>query len=103
MYCRLNPGKYLRVVSTKEADNVLSTAFDNLGDIGRDRFYAWRRTKYVGLSRTRVLAFLDSQEFHQLALPVRKQKVIHSIVTEMNMQRSQADFNVAWPTEPPTP
>lgn len=70
----------------------VSTEYNALGDIGRDRFFAWLATKYVGINRRRVMKFLMNRGLHQLSLPVRKEKVSQSIVAEAPMQRWQADL-----------
>ena len=61
---------FLQVVSSGDVEDVLAREYEALGDIGRDRFYAYLANKYVGISRRRVLKFLSNQELHQLSLPV---------------------------------
>ncbi len=52
-----------QVVPITQIDSVLSSLYKTLGDLGRDRFYAFVAGKYIGISRPRVQQFLNNQNF----------------------------------------
>ena len=81
-----------RVVPIEHVNDILASLYKELGDIGRDRFYAMIKNKYVGISRPRVQRFLDNQELHQLVRQVKRQPVNHAIVVSKPMERWQADL-----------
>lgn len=82
----------LRVVPMSDIQNTLTKLYEQLGDIGRDRFYALIKQKYVGISRRQVWHFLENQELHQLLRPVKRQKVSRPIVASEPMERWQVDL-----------
>ena len=81
-----------QVVPKSEIDKILAKLYKDIGDIGRDRFYALIKSKYVGISRPQVQAFLNNQELHQLVQQVKKQRVNKAIVASKPMERWQADL-----------
>ena len=84
-------GKLL-VVPESRRDDVLRGHYEQVGDIGRDRFYNLLTRKYLGITRRQTHEFLANQEVHQLALPVRRQKISRPITTSAPMERWQADL-----------
>ncbi len=82
----------LQVIPVQEIEQTLAKLYKEIGDIGRDRFYALIRSKYVGISRPQVQAFLNNQELHQLVQQVKKKRVNKAIVTSRPMERWQADL-----------
>ncbi len=81
-----------QVIQINEIDDVLTLLYKSIGDIGRDRLYAHVASKYIGISRPRVMQFLNNQELHQLVRPVVKQRVNIAIIAPKPMQRFQADL-----------
>jgi hypothetical protein len=81
-----------QVISITEIEKTLAQQYKAIGDIGRDRFYALIKSKYVGISRSQIQAFLNNQELHQITQQVKKQRVNKAIVTSRPMERWQADL-----------
>ncbi len=81
-----------QVVPEAQIESVLAAHYKLLGDLGRDRFYAYVAEKYVGISRPRVQQFLNNQEIHQLVQQVKTQRVNMAIVAARPMERWQADL-----------
>ncbi len=81
-----------QVVPITQIDSVLSSLYKTLGDLGRDRFYAFVAGKYIGISRPRVQQFLNNQELHQLVRQVKKQRVNTAIIASKPMERWQCDL-----------
>lgn len=81
-----------QIVPIDTIDTVLAALYRSIGDIGRDRFYAFVSDKFVGISRPRVQQFLNNQELHQLVQQVKTQHVNTAIVASAPMERWQADL-----------
>lgn len=81
-----------QLVPREQINEMLTSLYAKLGDIGRDRFYASIKSQFVGISRPQVQAFLNNQELHQLVQQVKKHRVNKAIVMSKPMERWQADL-----------
>lgn len=82
----------LHVIPMSDIQHTLAKLYEQLSDIGRDRFYALVKQRYAGISRRQVWRFLENQELHQLLQPVKRQKVLRPIVAAEPMERWQVDL-----------
>ena len=83
--------RHVIVVPIEQIDSVLAQLYKSLGDIGRDRFYALIKQRYIGISRRDVYKFLSNQETHQLVQPVHRQ-INKPIVASKPLERLQVDL-----------
>ena len=90
-----------QVIPEEDITDTMEREFKHLGDMGRDRFYAYLKAKYVGISHARVADFLQHAETHQLHLRPHKEHVIKPLVTtgpRKIWQCDLIDFTSYFPT-----
>lgn len=80
------------VITTDKINDTLKEEYKIAGEIGRDRFYAYLKSKYLGISILQVASFLKHSETHQLHTRPHKEAIIRPIVVSGPRKLWQMDL-----------